>query len=305
MTHRHLSRRAVLGGAAAAAATAASVTPVASTAATAATEGSSSAAYASDNASIADLEQKHQRRLGVWATNLRTGRIVEHRADERFPMLSTFKTLLAAQILRDLPARTLHRRLTWSESDVVANSPITSLTVRNGLTVAQLAEAAITRSDNTAANELLRLVGGPSGITRFARSLGDDVTRLDRWEPELNTAIPGDPRDTTSPRAIARTYTQLILGDALSRADRDQLLTWMLANQSTVTRFGAGVPAGWRLADKTGGGDYASRNDVGVTWTPDGSPIVIAALTRSDDPAAEPVDAALGDIAATVCAQLG
>jgi beta-lactamase class A len=292
MTHPILTRRTLLGGAATAAAVAA-------------TGAGSSSAYAADSPSIAALEQKHQRRLGVWAKNTQTGRVIEHRADERFPMLSTFKTLLAAAVLRDLPSRTLQQRLTWDATDVVANSPVTSLTVRNGLTVAQLAEAAITRSDNTAANELLHLVGGPAGVTRFARSLGDTVTRLDRWEPDLNSAIPGDVRDTTSPRAIAQTYTNLVLGDALNRADRDQLITWMLANQSTGTRFGAGVPATWRLADKTGGGDYATRNDVGVTWTPDGTPIVIAALTRSDDPTAEPLDSPLADIAATVCGELG
>ena len=291
MTHPILSRRALLGGAATVAAVATGV--------------SGSVAYAADSPSIAALEQKHQRHLGVWARNLRTGRVVEHRADQRFPMLSTFKTLLVAAILRDLPARTLQQRLTWDATDVVVNSPVTSLTIRNGLTVAQLAEATMTRSDNTAANVLLHLIGGPAGVTAFARSLGDTVTRLDRWEPDLNSAIPGDPRDTTSPRAIAQTYSKLMLGDALARADRDQLTTWMLANQSTVTRFGAGVPAAWRLADKTGGGDYATRNDVGVTWSPDGAPIVIAALTRSDDPAAEPLDAPLADIAATVCAELG
>lgn len=299
MTHPILSRRAVLGGGAAAAAAAA----VAAT--TTATVAGGSPAYAADSPSIAALEQKHGRHLGVWATNMRTGRTIEHRAEERFPMLSTFKTLLAAQILRDLPARTLQRRLTWDAGEVVVNSPITSLTTRNGLTVAQLCEATITRSDNTAANVLMRLVGGPAGVTAFARSLGDDVTRLDRWEPDLNAAVPGDPRDTTTPRAIARSYTRLLLGDALDRTDRDQLTTWMLANQSTVTRFGAGVPATWRLADKTGGGDYASRNDVGVTWTPDGAPIVIAALTRSDDPSAAPLDAPLADVAAAVCAELG
>ena len=298
MTPPILSRRAVLGGVAATATLAATGAgmPAASAA---------SAASAAESPSIAALEQQHQRRLGVWAKNLRTGLVVEHRAAERFPMLSTFKTLLAAKILRDLPARTLQQRLTWDAADIVENSPVTSLTTRNGLTVAQLAEAAITRSDNTAANQLLHLVGGPSAITGFARSLGDTATRLDRWEPELNSAIPGDPRDTTSPRAIAQTYARLVLGDALSRTSRDQLVTWMLANQSTATRFGAGVPAGWRLADKTCGGAYATRNDVGVTWTRDGAPIVIAALTRSDDPTAEPIDAALMDIAATVCAQLG
>ncbi|MBC7275478.1 class A beta-lactamase [Nocardioides sp.] len=295
MTHPNLSRRAVLGGAAAAAAVAATAT---------ATAGGGSMAYAAGSASIAALEQKHGRLLGVWAKNTRTGRTIEHRAEERFPMLSTFKTLLAAQILRDLPARTLQQRLTWDPSDVVANSPITSLTTRNGLTVAQLCEATVTRSDNTAANVLMRLVGGPAGVTAFARSLGDDVSRLDRWEPDLNSAIPGDVRDTTTPHAIARSYTKLLLGNALDRRDRDQLTTWMLANQSTVTRFGAGVPASWRLADKTGGGEYATRNDVGVTWTPDGAPIVIAALTRSDDAAAVPLDTPLADIATTVCSEL-
>lgn len=251
-----------------------------------------------------ELERTHGRRLGVVALNMRTGATLEHRPDERFPICSVFKVLLAAWILRDAPPPVLDRRLTWSTDDLVINSPVTEATVRNGLTVAQLAEAAVTVSDNTATNVLMREFGGPAGVTAFARSVGDRVTRIDRWEPEMSTGTPGDDRDTTTPRAIARTFGTLVLDRALATPDRERLTTWMLANRTAGPVFGSGVPAGWRLADKTGSGWYGVRNDVGVTWTPDGAPLVVAAFTRGarygDETLAEP----LADIAASACRRL-
>jgi beta-lactamase class A len=258
-----------------------------------------------DDTELAAVEQRFGRRLGVVAYDTHRRQVIAHRADERFPILSVSKTLIAAIVLMETSLKALADRLTWSGDDVVENSPMTSLTVRNGLTVAQLCEAAVTRSDNTAANVLMGSYGGPAAVTALARSLGDNVTRLDRFEPDLNTAIPGDERDTTTAQAISETYEHLILGNALPRRQRQLLTAWLLASQTSATRFGAGVPAEWRLADKTGAGAYATRNDVGVTWRPDGRPIVIAALSAGDRPDAEPRDAVLAEVAAVVTRRLG
>ncbi|MEU5279772.1 class A beta-lactamase [Streptomyces asoensis] len=238
---------------------------------------------------LRELEAAHGARLGVFAHNVRTRRSVRYRADERFPVCSLFKTLAVAAVLRDLPGSTLDRRVFWTDADVVENSPVTETkeNVAHGLTVAELAAAAIQRSDNTAGNLLLREIGGPAGLTRFARSVGDRVTRLDRWEPDLNSAEPDRVTDTTSPAAIGRTYGRLVLGDALAAGDRRRLTEWMLGTVTSVNRFRAGLPATWTVADKTGGGWYGANNDAGVAWTPDGAPVVLVVqLTKPDREAA-------------------
>ena len=185
-------------------------------------------------------------------------------------MCSVFKTLAAAAVLRDLDrhGEVLARRIHYTEADLVMpGSDQTRQHLAEGMTIAELAEVAITYSDNTAGNLLLRELGGPTAITRFARSLGDRVTRLDRWEPELNTAEPWRITDTTSPYAIGRTYGRLVLGDALNRRDRELLTHWLLNNTTSVNRFHAGLPKTWTIADKTGSGSYGTANDVGVAWT--------------------------------------
>ncbi|WP_405983244.1 class A beta-lactamase [Streptomyces sp. NBC_00158] len=234
---------------------------------------------------LAELERERGARLGVYALETDTGRAVTHRADELFPMCSVFKTLAAAAVLRDLDhdGSVLARRIHYTEADI-ERSGYSEWTKRpahlaNGLTIAELCEVSITYSDNTAANLLLRELGGPSAVTRFARSLGDPVTRLDRWEPELNTAEPDRLTDVTTPRAIGRTYARLVLGDALGRADRGLLTDWLCANTTSSARFRKGLPAEWRLGDKTGGGSYGTNNDVGIAWRPHGSPLVMAVLT--------------------------
>lgn len=243
-------------------------------------------------ARLRDLESRHGARLGVFAYNVRTRRRIRHRADELFPVCSLFKTLAVGAVLRDLPASALDRRIHYTADDVVENSEITKDHVADGMTIAELSAAAIRHSDNTAGNLLLRELGGPAAITRFARSVGDRVTRLDRWEPELNSAEPGRITDTTSPYAIARTYARLVLGDALSAPDRRRLTDWMLGTVTSANRFRAGLPPTWTIADKTGGGSYGANNDAGIAWTPDGTPIVLAVqLTKPDRDA--PYDHAL------------
>lgn len=253
------------------------------------------------------LEAVYRTRLGVFAFNLRTGRTLWHRPTERFPIASVFKTLAAAAILRDHDqhGEVLASRRFWTADEVVDASPVTKDHVADGMTVAELCAAAITRSDNTAGNQLLKIIGGPTGVTRFARSIGDPSTRLDRWETELNEARPGDLRDTTTPGAIATSYATLALGHALNGRDRHQLLDWLLHNQTSAERFGAGVPDGWPLADKTGLPNYGGINDVGITWTPNKAPIVMAALSVTDRSDAVGNPDLMADVARLCCAELG
>ncbi|WP_405996516.1 class A beta-lactamase [Streptomyces sp. NBC_00986] len=227
------------------------------------------------------LEDQHTARVGVFAHHLGTKKTVVHRADELFPMCSVFKTLAAAAVLRDLDrhGEVLYKVVHYTEADLVDGSDQTRAHLADGMTVEQLADVAIRYSDNGAGNLILRELGGPTAITRFAHSLGDRVTRLDRWETELNSAEPDRITDTTSPRAIAGLYGKLVLGDALRRPDRDRLTAWLLNNTTSAARFRAGLPATWTIADKTGSGDYGTANDVGIAWTEAGDPVVLAVLT--------------------------
>ncbi|WP_406459950.1 class A beta-lactamase [Streptomyces sp. NBC_01622] len=233
------------------------------------------------SARLAALEEQHTARAGVFAHHLGTRKTVVHRADELFPMCSVFKTLAAAAVLRDLDrhGEVLSRVVHYTEADLVDGSDQTRAHLADGMTIEQLADVAIRYSDNGAGNLLLRELGDPTAITRFARSLGDPVTRLDRWETELNSAEPERITDTTSPRAIAGLYGRLVLGDALRRPDRDRLTAWLLNNTTSAARFRAGLPATWTIADKTGSGDYGTANDVGIAWTEAGDPVVLAVLT--------------------------
>ena len=259
---------------------------------------------------LRELESEHAARLGVFAYDVRTGRSVAYRADERFPMCSVFKTFAVAAVLRDLDhdGAFLAKRVRYTEAYVKRSgfSPRTGLpeNLAAGMTVAALCDATLRYSDNTAANLLLRELGGPTAVTRFARSIGDGVTRLDRWEPELNSAEPWRDTDVTTPRAIGRTYGRLVLGDVLTPRDRNRLTGWMLGNTTSGERFRKGLPADWLLADKTGGGRYGGNNDVGIAWPPTGGPVLLAVLTakpEEDAPADNPL---VARAAALVAAEL-
>ncbi|MEW1720150.1 class A beta-lactamase [Streptomyces sp. NPDC093109] len=245
---------------------------------------------------LAGLERAHGARLGVFARNTVTGRSVAYRAGELFPVCSVHKTLTAAAVLRDLDrhGEFLARRIRYTEKDVTdaGHAPVTGAPehLAHGMTVGELCAAAIAYSDNAAGNLLLRELGGPTAITRFCRSIGDTVTRLDRWEPELNSAEPGRVTDTTSPAAIGRSHLKLLLGDALEPRDRRRLTAWLLANTTGAARLRAGLPADWTLAEKTGTGGYGTTNDVGVARTPDGAPVVLAVLSTRQDDAGAPAD---------------
>lgn len=240
---------------------------------------------------LAEIEARSGGRLGAAVLDTASGELTGRRLDERFPMCSTFKTLAAAAVLVrvDDGQERLDRRIVFAREALVPYSPVTEPRVGGaGMSLAELCEAAVTRSDNTAGNLLLQALGGPAGLTAHLRALGDGVTRLDRTEPTLNEAVPGDPRDTTSPAAMVRTLSRLTLGSALSQPSRDRLTGWLLDNRTGGARLRAGLPPGWRIGEKTGSGERGTTNDAGVVWPPDGAPQVVAVyLTGSDRPMAE------------------
>jgi beta-lactamase class A len=249
---------------------------------------------------MSKLETESGGRLGVAAFD--TGRQVQlsWRGNERFPMCSTFKVLAASSILAREPAL-LQQRIRYTKDDLVAHAPVTEQHLADGMTNAELCAAALQFSDNAAANLLMRQVGGPAGVTAFARSLGDETFRLDRWETELNSAIPGDPRDTTTPLAMMRTLQKLALGDALAPAQRQMLVDWMLTSTTGAEKIRAGVPAGWKVADKTGSGAHGSTNTIAVLYPPAKAPIVIAVyFTQSPKQRSDVVAAAARAVVATL-----
>ncbi|PBB36795.1 class A beta-lactamase [Mesorhizobium sp. WSM3868] len=225
------------------------------------------------------LEARNGGRLGVMILDVGTNAAIEYRADELFPMTSTFKFLAAAGVLKavDDGKAKLDDRIVYAASDVEPGySPVTKEHSGEGMTLEDVCAAAVVWSDNTAGNLLLRVLGGPQGLTRFARTLGDDVTRLDRTEPTLNTAIPGDKRDTTSPRALLGDARRILLGDALSPASGKRLEAWLIEDKVGAARIRAGLPATWGIGDKTGSGDNGTTNIVAILWPPEGAPILAA-----------------------------
>ena len=208
-----------------------------------------------------------------------SGRRAGHRSDERFPLTSTFKFLAAALVLArvDRGQERLDRRIVFSADDLVTYSPVTKDHVGPaGMSVAEICEAAVTLSDNTAGNLMLASFGGPAALTAYARSLGEGLTRLDRIETALNEAAPGDPRDTTTPSAMLGNMQRLLVGDALSSESRQRLTQWLLDSKTGAKRLRAGLPSDWRVGDKTGGGDNGTANDIAVAWPPGRAPILVA-----------------------------
>lgn len=238
-------------------------------------------------------------RLGVSVLASPNGPAIGHRVDERFPMCSTFKWLAAAALLAQVDAGRLklEHRVRFDRAALMDWAPVTRHRVGGaGMTGAELCSAAIAESDNTAAQLVLNEIGGIEGWNRYVRSIGDTETRLDRGEPQLNEALPGDPRDTTTPTAMALDLQHLLLGDALSADSRRQLTDWMLATRYSGQRLRADLAPGWLLADKTGTGDHGSASDVGVYWPPAGAPLVVAVyLTQATAPR-DHQEAAIADI---------
>jgi len=255
-------------------------------------------------APFADLEATVGGRLGVFALDTGTGGTLAHRADERFAMCSTFKWLLAAAILAqvDQGRLSLDERVPFGAIDVIAYSPVTRTHLAAGaISIDDLAAAAVTVSDNAAANLLLPKVGGPAGLTRFVRGLGDGATRLDREEPALNGNLPGDPRDTTTPRAMVDLMRRLLVDtDALSAGSRARLLGWLRGCTTGARRLRAGLPAGWLVGDKTGSGSANAINDVAIAVPPRRPPILLACYMSNSAASLATLEAAHAEVARRV-----
>ena len=256
---------------------------------------------------FARIERESGGRLGVAVADSQSKAQWTHRADERFPICSTFKLVAAAAVLARVDAgkEQLARRIRFEPRDVVVGSPVTKDHAGgSGMTLEELCAAAMTRSDNTAGNLLLGAIGGPIGFTDFAASLGDTMTRLDRIEPALNEALPGDLRDTTSPAAMVGNLRALIFGASLSLESRTRLVGWLIENKTGDARLRAGLPANWRVGDKTGSGERGSTNDVAIVWPGRRPPILVAVYLTGTAAPAPQRDATIAAVGRAIAAAL-
>jgi beta-lactamase class A len=252
---------------------------------------------------IAAIEAHTGGRLGVAALATGSNRRIEHRAGERFPMCSTFKFLAAAAVLHRIDQKQdqLNRMIPYTAADLLEYAPVTREHVKEGgMTLAALCAAAISYSDNTAGNLLIKAIGGPAALTRYARTLGDEETRLDRLEPYLNSALPGDERDTTTPAAMLGNLRRLLLGDALSPVSRAQLEVWLAENKTGGKMIRAGLPNDWRVGDKTGRGGEGATNDIAILRPPGREPILLAVYSVGSTASPDARCAAVADIARLV-----
>lgn len=250
---------------------------------------------------IVAIERRAGGRLGVLILDTDNGVHIGNRENERFALCSTFKWVAAAAVLARVDAGTarLDQRVRYGHSDLLDYSPVTSANVAQGfMTLGALCSAAVRVSDNTAANLMLEMIGGPAALTRYIRSLGDPVTRLDRTEPDLNEANPGDVRDTTSPAAMVALMRRVFLGTALSSASRMQLEAWMRTATTGESRLRTGLPTGWIAGDKTGSCGHNATNDVAIVRPPRRGPLLIAVYFTESPLDADSRDAVLAQIGA-------
>ncbi|MGW7311146.1 class A beta-lactamase [Streptomyces sp. NPDC054835] len=260
---------------------------------------------AARTAEFARLERAYGARLGVYAVDTGSGREVVHNDTERFAYASTFKAPAAAAVLRAYPPSGMEKVIRYTREDLVDHSPVTEKHVGTGMTLRALCDAAVRHSDNTAANLLLDALGGPKGLAAALREVGDTTTLVERREPELNQWAPGATRDTTTPRAFAGALRAFALGDALGKDERAQLTTWLRTNTTGDELIRAGVPKGWTVGDKTGGGgDYGVRNDIAVVWPPDAAPIVVAIMSNRGTKDADYDDKLIAQAASVVVGAL-
>ncbi|WP_405139836.1 class A beta-lactamase [Sphaerisporangium sp. NBC_01403] len=256
------------------------------------------------------LETSTKSRIGAYALDTATGKRITYRSGERFPLLSTFKALASAAVLhkaRTSDPELMNRVIHWKSSEVKENSPVTEKHVDDGMTVAELCEAAITYSDNTAGNMILKQIGGPKGLTKYFRTLKDPVSRLDRWETELNNWNPKEKRDTTTPASVAGDLRKVTTGSALDARDRAQLNSWLRANTTGGTRIRAGLPKTWIIGDKTGASSsYGATNDIAVIRTSESAPpLIMTIYTTNQTPDAPNDNKVIADTATLLARALG
>ncbi|MFD4690871.1 class A beta-lactamase [Streptomyces sp. NPDC058463] len=280
----------------------ASPAPPASSAATGEGPGPAAADSARE---FRELESTFDARLGVYAVDTGTGREVAYNDGERFAYASTFKVLAAGAVLRKHSLDGMGRTVRYSPDELVPPSPVTSKHAGKGMTLDALCDAAVRFGDNTAANLLLDQVGGPRGLGTVLQEIGDDVTRMERSEPQLNDWTPGATRDTSTPRALAADLRAFVLGDVLGRDERAQLTQWLRTSTTGAGLIRAGVPDGWEVGDKSGAGStYGTRNDIAVVWPPGAAPIVMAVMSNRTEDGAEYDDRLIAQATSVVAGAL-
>lgn len=247
------------------------------------------------------MEQKLGMRVGLSVIDTGRGTVVAYRETERFAMASTFKSLACAAALSGGDA-VLEQTTRITKADLRPHSPVTETRLGASLSARELCEITLRTSDNAAANAILKVLGGPAEVTSFLRGIGDTTTRLDRYEPEVNEATPGDPRDTTTPQAMAQTLERLLVGAALAPADRDQLDAWMSANAVADGLLRSRLPKGWQIADRSGAGGHGTRGVIAVVRPPGAQPLVIAIYMDGKTHPLKTRDAAIAEIGATIFA---
>nr|WP_199725767.1 class A beta-lactamase [Nocardiopsis sp. Huas11] len=265
-----------------------------------ASDSPSNSAVADAEADFALLEEEFDATLGVYALDTGSGEAVEYRADERFGYASTFKVALFGALLEQTTPEEMEKVVTISEDDLVNWNPVTEERVGDDMSLLELGDAALRYSDNAATNLLLEELGGPEALDAALEEIGDDVTSVDRIEPELNEGTPGDERDTSTPRAMATTLEAFTLGDVLPEEESDLLVEMMRGNTTGDDLIRAGVPEDWEVGDRTGAGGYGIRNAIAVAWPPEGDPIVLAVMSSRDQEDAEYDDALIAQAAEVV-----
>ncbi|WP_435249650.1 class A beta-lactamase [Vibrio sp. nBUS_14] len=238
-----------------------------------------------DSQSIEKVESRVSARIGVAVYDTATNEMWSYKGDERFPMMSTFKTLACANLLYDSENEglDLESKARVESNKLIAWSPITKEFVGKDISLKDACTATMEMSDNTAANIVLAGIDGPNGLTEFLRSTGDNKTRLNHIEPDLNHARPGDVRDTTTPNTMVKTLNDLVYGNVLSEASKAQLKTWMKDNKVSDGMIRSILPDGWNIADRSGAGAYGSRAITAIVWSETRAPLIISiSLTETE-----------------------
>lgn len=253
-----------------------------------------------------EIESRLGARVGLAVYD--TGRDISwlYHADDRFPLTSTFKAFACAALLHrvDDGQTALDRTVRINQSDLVPYAPVMEHLVGQEVSLQRVCAAALRLSDNVAGNKVLDSIGGPTELTRYMRSIGDTVTQLDRREPELNEATPGDRRDTTTPAAIAKSLRRLVLGDALSASSRQQLTEWLVTDEVGGPLLRANLPTEWRIADRTGAGGHGSRGIIAVIWPPGQTPIVAAMFLTGTDATMDQRNGSIAELGAALLADV-
>ncbi len=243
--------------------------------------------HSSLTATFRTLEKKYSGHLGIAAINTANNRVYAFNGNQRFPFCSTFKFMLVAAILNASQSDKglLSKRIDYSNQTITSAgyTPETSKHIKTGMTVRALCKAAITLSDSGAANLLVQQLGGPQAVVNFSRSIGDKAFYLVRIEPNLNTAVPGDKRDTTTPLAMATSMREILLSNVLSDQNRKLLQQWLIDSKTGGARIRAGAPKSWLVGDKTGTGAYGSTNDIAILWPPHKRPMIFVIYFTTDN----------------------